>query len=311
VSAVQGRSVTTRDAFGHIERITRIPGTSMFARYAGSSTSTCTVVAPYDDFAVGDGRRVDEGTEITGSYTFVQGVDVVRVVLDPEPDGQLPVVADRGPLSTATKTFTVYCDVGQATLTSRGFIQVPILDPALDPHPYLDELRNGLQLDAPQVFTNPVVDTFGGLVTRYPTWLAVHPDGWHADRSNVESYRGTLVWLDAAPRELSFTIDFRPNPDKPSPAQVATVACIPDRADAAGGGAMPAFPVLPDQTEPGVNGPCMWTPPGPGVVTITAHVTYTITFRADGYAEPDDDYVRDSTPTTYVTGELTAVNTRP
>jgi hypothetical protein len=55
----------------------------------------------------------------------------------------------------------------------------------------------------------------------------------------------------------------------------------------------------------------MWTPPGPGLVTITARVTYTITFWADRYTQPDDDYTWTSLPTTFVTGELTAVNTKP
>jgi hypothetical protein len=296
---------------GHVERITQIARTSTFARYAGGTGATCTVVAPHDDYVLADGRRVPEGTEIVGSYSFVQGVDVERVVLDPDPDGDLPVVADRGPLSQAMKTFTVYCDVGQGTLNSREFIQVPFLDPALDPHPYIDELRNGLTLDEPRVFANPVVGTFGGLVTRYPTWLAIEPGSWHPDTSNVESYRGTLVWLDAVPRELSFTVDFTPNPDKPSLAQHVTVSCVPDLAAVSGGGALPAFPVLPDQADPGVNGPCMWTPPGPGTVTITAQTVYSITFRADGYSEPDDDYVRTGPSMTFATGELTAVNTRP
>ncbi|MGD9997687.1 MAG: hypothetical protein AB7L17_16140 [Ilumatobacteraceae bacterium] len=303
--------MTTRDAFGHVERITHIPRSSTFARYGGGADATCTVTAPYDDYVLADGRRVAEGTEIIGSYTFVQGVDVEREMPEIDHDGELPAVADRGPLSRATKTFTVFCDVGQGTLHSREFIQVPVLDPTLDPRGYVDELRNSLDLDQPEVFTNPIVDTFGGLVTRYPTWLAIDPASWHVDISNVESYRGTVVWLDAVPRELAFTIEFEPNADKPSPAARLTIGCIPTVPATAGGGALPAFPVLPDQTEPGPNGPCMWTPPGPGTVTITAHTTYSITFRADGYSEPDDDYIRDSAPTTFVTGELTAVNTRP
>jgi hypothetical protein len=55
----------------------------------------------------------------------------------------------------------------------------------------------------------------------------------------------------------------------------------------------------------------MWTPPGPGTVTITARITYSITFWASGYTEPDDDYTWESQPTTYTTGELIAVNTDP
>ncbi|MBI5088589.1 MAG: hypothetical protein HZB15_06950, partial [Actinobacteria bacterium] len=148
-----------------------------------------------------------------------------------------------------------------------------------------------------------------GLVTRYPTWLAITPDSWHPDTSNIESYRGSTIWLEATPHQLDFTIDFTPNPNKPSPAQHLTTTCIPTITPDPD--PLPAMPTLPDQTEPGLNAPCMWTPPGPGTVTITAHTTYTIVFRADGYTEPDDDYTRTSQPTTYTTGELNAVNTRP
>ena len=55
----------------------------------------------------------------------------------------------------------------------------------------------------------------------------------------------------------------------------------------------------------------MWTPPGPGNVTITARITYSVTFWANGYTEPTADYVWTSAPTTFVTGELIAVNTKP
>ncbi|MBI5089445.1 MAG: hypothetical protein HZB15_11475 [Actinobacteria bacterium] len=55
----------------------------------------------------------------------------------------------------------------------------------------------------------------------------------------------------------------------------------------------------------------MWTPPGPGTVTITARITYAVTFWAEGYSEPDADYVWTSERTTFTTGELSAVNTRP
>ena len=69
------------------------------------------------------------------------------------------------------------------------------------------------------------------------------------------------------------------------------------------------MPELPEQTEPGVTGVCMWTPPGPGTVTIQARITYSVTFWANGYTEPLTDYTWTSEPTTYRSGELSAVNT--
>ena len=205
----------------------------------------------------------------------------------------------------------MFCAGAAHDLSSRNFIVVPLLDPFLDPHPRLDNLRSTLQLDRPTVFTNPIVDTYGGLVTRYPTWLAITPDAWVTQQSPAQVYRGTTLLLIAQPRELEFDVVFTPNPDKPSPAYRGMIPCVPGQDATVGGGALPALPVLPDQTDPGANGDCMWTPPGPGSVTITARITYTITFWADGYTEPDDDYTWTSTPTTFVTGELTAVNTKP
>ncbi|MGE3589242.1 MAG: hypothetical protein AB7L17_16060 [Ilumatobacteraceae bacterium] len=304
--------MTVWDAFGHGERITTIPSTSVFGRYGGGRTATCTFTAPHDDYRLPDGRIVPQGTEITSNYVFYEGVNtVLDRSLPNDADGRLGVVT-RGPLSTATRWFTVYCETGHNDLSSIGYIPVPLLDPVLDPRPRVDELRNELDLERPVVFTNPIVDRFGGLVTRYPTWLAIEPSAWRPQTSpRTEVYRGLRLWLTADPRELDFDVDFTPDPDAPSAAQHVLVPCVPETAADAGDGALPALPVLPEQTEPGPNGSCMWTPPGPGTVTITAQVTYTITFWAEGYSEPDADYVWTSQPATYVTGELTAVNTRP
>ncbi len=71
------------------------------------------------------------------------------------------------------------------------------------------------------------------------------------------------------------------------------------------------MPELPDQAEPGPNGPCQWTPPGPGTVTITANITFTITFAVNEHTETEPDYVWHSLPTSFPSGELHAVNTKP
>ena len=74
----------------------------------------------------------------------------------------------------------------------------------------------------------------------------------------------------------------------------------------------PAFPAvadLPDLAEPGVGGDCVWTPPGPGTVTIEPRITYSVTFWANGYTETLPDYVWSGVPVMLRTGDLTAVNT--
>lgn len=305
------RSVTTRNSTGGIQRLTTIPTTSAFAQHAGGPRATCQLTADRDDFTLSNGDQVPKGTVVTSNYLFVEGIaapfDIPPSVL---PDDVLGLPT-KGPLEAGTRTFSVFCDRTFYNINFRGFIEVPLLDPLFAPRTQLEQLRNDLQLLRPTIFTNPIVDEFGGLVTRYPTWLAINPDAWRTQTSTPRTYRGATLFLTAQPRQLDFIIEFTPNPDKPSTPFRGIIGCIPGEAAVDDGNALPAFPLLPDQTEPGVNGSCMWTPPGPGTVTITARVTYDITFYVNGYTEPDNDYTWTSEPTTFDTGELIAVNTTP
>ncbi len=306
-----GRSVSVRDANGGIQRLTTIPGTSAFARYAGGPAATCSFTADRDDFLLSDGTRVARGTLVTSHYLFVEGVAVAFDLPPRVLPADVTDIESSGPLESGTRTFTVFCDRAFYEVNRIDIVEVPLTDPLLDPRTQLTRLRNLLQLQRPVVFENPIVDEFGGLVTRYPSWLAIEPDAWITQRGNTLIYRGATLLLVAQPREMDFVVDFVPNPDEPSTPFRGIVSCVPDELAVAGDGALPAFPVLPDQTEPGVNGPCTWTPPGPGRVTITARITYTITFWVNGFTAPDDDYVWTSLETTYDTGELIAVNTKP
>jgi len=305
------RSVTTRDGAGGVVRLTSIPGSSDFARHGGGSRKTCTVTADRDGFALSDGSKVAKGTVVTSNYRFVEGIaapfDLPPVTLPADVLG----IESKGPLDAARRTFSVFCDSAYYEINFRGLIEVRAKDPLLDPRTRIDALRNKLQLVRPTVFENPVVAEFGGLVTRYPSWLAIRPEAWVAQRSNIERYRGSTLALIAVPKELEFVVSFTPNPDKPSTPFAGIVSCVPAVAATNDGSALPSFPVLADQTEPGVNGPCTWTPPGPGKVTMTARIVYDLTFWVSGYTERLDDYVWSSEPTTFLTGELRAVNTRP
>jgi hypothetical protein len=306
-----GRSVSTRNAAGGLQRLTSIPADSAFARHGGGAGKKCTVTADRDDFVVSNGDTVPKGTVVTSDYLFVEGIadrlDLIPAVL-PDDITQIP---SRGPLEAGTRTFSVFCDRSFYDINFRGFIEVPILDPLFDPRSQLTNLLNSLQLQRPVVWQNPVVDTYGGLVTRYPTWLAIEPDAWRVQQSPARYYRGAALRLIARPRDLEFVVDFVPNADKPSPAFRGVVSCVPSVSSTADTVALPAVPDLPEQTEPGVNGPCQWTPPGPGEVTFTARITYEITFAVNEFTEVEDDYVWESNPTTFVTGELRAVNTKP
>ena len=173
-------------------------------------------------------------------------------------------------------------------------------------------LRQTLHLDRPTLFTNPIINTYGGLVTRYPTWLAINPNAWQPQRSPARYLRGWTIYLYTQPRTLEFDVDFVPNPEKPSPAFHGIVQCVADGtaenffADAS---AFPAVPELPEQAEPGVSGDCTWTPPGPGTVTIQARITNSVTLWVSGYTEPMPDYTWLGPPATFRVGELSAVNT--
>lgn len=305
------RSVSVRDANGGMQRLTSIPSSSAFASYGGGAKSGCSFTADRDGFELSDGSTVPRGTRVTSTYHFVEGVAVALDLPPRELPADVVKLPSNGPIEEGLRTFTVFCDRAFYEVNRVTIVQVPLDDPLFQVRSQLDRLRNLLQLQRPVVFENPIVDEFGGLVTRYPSWLAITPDAWLTQRSNAIVYRGATMLLIAQPRELDFVVDFVPDPDEPSPAFRGVVGCIPDEAATSGDGALPAFPVLPDQTEPGVNGPCTWTPPGPGQVTITARITYTVTFWVNGFTEPDDDYVWTSEPTVYDTGELIAVNTKP
>lgn len=295
------RAVDVRDVNGGISRYTTIPSSSLFQTYGGRG-SACTFTSPY-------GGTTSNGTpyapnQIVKSYKwlFIEGMPEAMG----EPNPTDPTVT-RGPLSTAVRTFTVFCD---SVYHFVAVIQVPARDPLLDPHTRLTTLYNGLQLVRPVVFRNPVVDRWGGLITRYQSWLAITPSAWRSQRSNAAVWRGWTLYLLTRPAALDFQIDFTPDPARPTPAFHGVIACIARNAAAgAGPASVPAMPAMPAQSVPGVNGACRWTPPGPGSVTIQARVTFAVTFWANGYTETLADYVWTSAPTTFRVGELAAVNT--
>lgn len=305
------RSVTTRDANGGVQRLTLIPSASTFSRYSGGANAGCSLTADRDGFVLSTGKRVAAGTVVKSAYQFVEGAAVPFDL----PPGQLPLdvlgLPSRGPLRSATRTFSVFCDRTYYSVNFRGLISVPYTDALFDPRTRIAALRNELRLVRPIVATPPVVDRYGGLVTRSPIWLAIRPEAWVTQRSRTVRYRGVSLTLVAAPRRLDMTVRFDPDPRRPSPSARVRVGCIPAIAATTGSATVPAAPLLPDRSRPGVGGPCRWTPPGPGVVTFTARVTYSIVFWVDGYTEVLDDYVWTSVPATFAVGELRAVNLVP
>jgi hypothetical protein len=289
-----------------LTRQSSIPSNSSFATYGGNKTSPCQFTADTDGTTADHTPYVAGQVVISTKWVFRE----VPSSFSPEPSmSDNTMHADnKGPLADAVRYFAVYCDSRYHLV--RASIPVTVNDPMLNPRPAATDLYNHLQLERPTIYQNPVVDIWGGLVTRYPVWLAIQPTAWRPQKSSPAHFLGWTLLLLTEPTTLEFEINFTPNPDKPSPAFSGIVTCVTDPTTAtADTTAFPAIPTLPEQTEPGINGACMWTPPGPGTVTIQARITYTVTFWANGYTEPLNDYTWTSPPTTYRTGELSAVNT--
>ena len=296
-----GRVVDVRDTNGGISRFTTIPSTSAFRTYAGRNAK-CEFASPFGGIASNGAVYAPYQLVRSSKWIFLEGLPAA--IGEPNPTDPHVV---KGSLATAVRHFTVFCD---SLANGIAIIDVSARDPMLDPRTQLTNLFNGLRLTRPVVFRNPVVDRWGGLITRYQAWLAITPSAWRGRRSNAATWRGWTMYLLTTPAALEFQVDFTPDPTRASRPFHGVVGCIALGAPANGGSAsVPAMPTLPIQSAPGVNGPCRWTPPGPGSVTIQARVIYHVTFWANGYTEVLADYVWTSAPTTFRTGELAAVNT--
>lgn len=292
-------SVTYYDSQGGLHSTTNIPGGSTLKR--GGSSDTCSYVAS------GDGTTYD-GTPFLAGDTIIstRWVFSEKVQLDSieAPSGDAIITDNSGPVPR--RLLSIKCDSSHF----MGTVWVDMNDPFWNPRPTAQQLRNDLQLIAPTVYTNPVVDKWGGLITRYPAWLAIHPNAWQPQRSPTATHRGWTIYLFTEPTALDFRVDFVPDPAQPSPAFHGTVSCIdPAHPGTPSSVAFPALPALPEQAAPGVNGPCMWTPPGPGTVTIQATITFRVTLWVNGFTEAQPDYTYTGPALTFRTGELNAVNT--
>ncbi len=300
ISAHGADVVDIRNTSGGLTRYTSIPSDSIF-RTRPRGPCGFTALSPGTTY---DGQDYVAGQQVSSTRWLFIEAKFQHSINPNRPDA---ATESYGALSQVGRVFEVYCDTVSHHIDT---IIVYSTDPMLDPRTRVTNLYNELQLIQPTVYRNPVVDLWGGLITRYPAWLAIQPAAWAEQVSSADYYRGWTLYLYLRPTALSFQVVFTPNPEQPSPAFNGIVDCVANPADAtADTSAFPAVPLLPDQTEPGVNGSCMWTPPGPGTVTIQARITYDVTFWANGYTESLADYTWTSEPATFATGELSAVNT--
>ena len=296
------RTVDIRNTSGYLARYTSIPSSSVFATEGGSGQA-CSFVAGGDG-VTSDGQQYRQGqTVYSQRWLFVEG-EIVSF-------GEAAIVnptQSRGPLSTAVRTFMVFCDSRDHLI---AYLIVYPQDPMLNPRSRLDLLYNAMHLEQPRVWQNPVVDRWGGLVTRYPAWLAIQASAWRPQQSNAETWRGWLLYLYSTPIAMDFHVVFTPDPEEPSTPFDGIIPCVAPGSTAVGDGvSFPRMLTPPEQTIPGVNWFCMWTPPGPGSVSIQARITYRVLFWANGFTEQLPDYQWVSPAAVFPTGELAVVNTR-
>jgi hypothetical protein len=233
-------------------------------------------------------------------------------------------LANYTPLDEINRRFRVGCQPpGSGTVLFSapygGFVDVGPWDPVFGLQAQVAVMRDQLQVVEPSMVAPAEVAEWGGLVVRYPAWLAVDSAAWQVQSSPSVSYRGWSLQLVVAPRSLDFSLDFEPNTtarrEDGTQSWQGVVGCIgtaTDRQLVAGGSQTPQRPDDEDlewSEQLGVIDACAWVPPGSGHVTIQPTIAYDVILLANGSTDAMPTYYYTGPAVTYRTGELIAVNT--
>ena len=302
-----------------------IPGGSLLATHGGGSggaSPPCTVDLIQFDPITHD-PPVDPATgnliklPIPGQWVFEDITTDTRAYIDQYgPAGTLyakrfsfePITWDYTQLNATNRIFTVSCQIPGTGIFYQSDLYVPLTDHFYQPGIDLaaTELRGRLPLAHSAMVADPSVKAVGGLVTRHPTWLAIDPNTWTTATAS-KSVNGVTVTLAAFPIHLTFAITAT-NTDRGNN-QNLTVDCAPHPGLLADTVRYPALdPHRPTWSEPGVQGPCLWTPAARGTTTITPVIDYRIDLLAGGSGRREPDLRDPGTPTTYETGSISVVN---
>jgi hypothetical protein len=295
--------------------VTRIPSGSFFAADSGGGSEPCEAPTIAPDGTVVDSGR-PEWLYVAGLVAEIPGQ--IRPTTDWDVDRLRNALHGLPDLASGTVTFTLLCDGPDQSAEFRRIVTVPVTDPILDPRSRLDELWNRTTLGRPVLWREPIVEEWGGLVTRSPAWLSLEPSSWQPVVSNVETWRMWTLRLVLVPKALTFTVAYMPAADGravASPYRLA-VPCITSAMPSDRGAAQvpprpagfPAFSAATGQRPE--LGSCAFVPDHRGSLTITPVITYETTFVANEYREVLPDFVREGDPITFRVGELHAVNTR-
>ncbi len=295
-----------------------VPGSSQFGQHGGVG-QPCTFDYPEarPDPLDPESIVLVTVTETNGSWRFTEidpemfsddELDDLNRWLMRVGDEQEAFLEYRTTLAESHRRFRVGC-FNDTRSTTFNWIDVSADDAFWQISVQAAEMRAALQLIEPTVIDDRVVNTWNGLVVRSPAWLAIDPAAWTRQSSPPRQWMGFELRLLAHPAELEFDVIFTPKDGEGEPFS-GTIACVESASGVeAGGGKFPAEPVnFPEWSQPGVTGPCGWTPSGKGQATITARATYRTALWVSGALDPMADYIWESPPVTYAVGELRAVN---
>ncbi|MEL6894278.1 MAG: hypothetical protein AAFP84_21985, partial [Actinomycetota bacterium] len=138
-----------------------------------------------------------------------------------------------------------------------------------------DELVALLPWPTVTAASQPDPTTFGGLPVNMPAVFQMNAAPWGGFLSPTGSYRGWTTQIVANATSVQFVLVFDPDS---AGAETITVPCVGAGADLPDSGWIPARAAsVPDFAEPGqFSAPCVWIPPEPGQLTVTAEVTYEV-----------------------------------
>lgn len=313
---------------GAIVSETSIPSGSTFYRGSGGTKVPCeyTYYADDDGDHLTDPDAVPE-TRLSYQWRFTETTQQGQSLSDEDwaalagmsGSSVEEVVSVYGEVDSAYRRFNVACvgqhGSGQPAITRlQTAVLVSIRDDFWQLEQAIATLRDGVVLDRPRVATIPDGSMFGGLPVNMPASLQIDALPWQVYPSGSEVHRGYVSRLLVRPSRLEFTLAFVPDLGIP---ETLTVPCLDDFTDEPDDGNIPRRdPTVPDFAEPGqYMGPCVWTPPRPGNVTIRATVAYSVTLVVAGppgtFVEPEEPFMWSSDPVTLRVDELRAVNVVP
>lgn len=228
-------------------------------------------------------------------------------------------VAKYGPVEASQRRFDVYCagnhgDPGEGGTVNQylGFTTVNIRDPFWGYEARRDEIRNALPWPVVRASSLPAPDTFGGLPVNMPAMFQINALPWGVLQSHRESYRGYTTQIVAWSTSVDYTLVFSPDD---GPTATIAMGCISAGEEHPDTGGIPRRSEdIPDFAEPGqFDAPCVWIPPEPGSLSVTATVTYNVNSVVTGpfgggYVETLAPEVRTSTAETLRVDTMKVVN---